>query len=263
MNVSNIVSKVNALSREVGSYMRAEQEKLKHSDINSKGLHDYVTHVDKNSERMLVDALSVIIPDAGFLVEENTIDNTHQELTWIVDPLDGTTNFIHGLPVFSISIGLLKGQEMIMGSVLDVRADECFYAIKDGPAYCNEHEIRVSTRPSLAESLLATGFPYNDFHRQEEYLQMLGYLMQNCRGIRRYGSAAIDLAWVACGRFDGFWEYSLKPWDVAAGSFIVQQAGGKCSDFSGESDFIFGSEILCGNPRVYDELLVLVKRHFE
>lgn len=262
MNLQDINIQVNSLCRQVGSFMIHEQDQLSKSDIQEKGLHDYVTHVDKQSEEKLIDGLSSILPGSGFLVEENTVSNEGKEYTWIIDPLDGTTNFIHGLPVFAISIALMKDNSIILGSVLDVRADECFYASMEGAAFCNEKEIRVSSRESLSESLLATGFPYNDFDRQEEYLKLLGYLMKSSRGIRRYGSAAIDLAWVASGRFDAFWEYSLKPWDVAAGSLIVKQAGGKVSDFRGGNNYLFGREIICGNPAVYQSLLETIGKIF-
>lgn len=261
--IEKLMDGVIGLCQEVGSYINSEQNKITQSAIDTKGLHDYVTHVDKQSESLLIDGLSKLLPGSGFLVEENTVENTHEEYTWIVDPLDGTTNFIHGLPTFSISVALMKNTSVILGAVYDVKARECFYATEGSGAFMNGNKIQVSERSTLAESLLATGFPYNDFSRQEEYLAMLGYLMQHCRGIRRFGSAAIDLAWVACGRFDAFWEYSLKPWDVAAGSFIVQQAGGTCSDFKGGENFIFGREIVCGNPMVYAELLNIMKVHFE
>ena len=263
MDLKALNTQVNALCRSVGDYMSLEQEKLSNRDIATKGLHDYVTHVDRQSEQMLVDGLSGLLPGSGFLVEENTVKNTQEEYTWIIDPLDGTTNFIHGLPVFAISVALVKGKEVILGTVLDVKADECYYASQNGAAFLNSKEIRVSDRATLGDSLLATGFPFNDFSRQKEYLQMLGHLMQQCRGIRRYGSAAIDLAWVACGRFDGFWEYGLKPWDVAAGSFIVERAGGKCSDFSGGKNFIYGKEIVSGSQEVFGELLGVVGEFFE
>lgn len=263
MNLASLNKEVNELCQLVGSYIDDEQHKLSSEDINTKGLHDYVTHVDRNSEKMLVEGLAKILPGTGFLVEEQTVANSGEEYTWIIDPLDGTTNFIHNLPTFSISVALAKSHEVIMGTVLDVRAKECFYAWEGGPAFMNISQIRVSGRKELNESLLATGFPYNDFSKQEEYLQVLAYMMKNTRGIRRFGSAAIDLAWVAAGRFDGFWEYSLKPWDVAAGSFIVKQAGGVVSDFQGGMDFIHGREIVCGNPFVYNEILEVVKKHFE
>ena len=263
MDLSLLNLEVNELCRKTGAYIADQQNTLSQKDIDSKGLHDYVTHVDKQSEKMLVEELSNILPAAGFLVEEQTVENKDREYTWVVDPLDGTTNFIHGLPTFAISIALMRGEKVILGSVYDVRASECYYAWEDSRAFMNGEEIRVSERKHLADSLLATGFPYNDFSKQENYLQVFAHLMQNCRGIRRFGSAAIDLAWVACGRFDGFWEYSLKPWDVAAGSFIVERAGGICSDFKGERNFIHGGEIVCGNPEVYEELFNIVKPGFE
>jgi myo-inositol-1(or 4)-monophosphatase len=262
MNLERINIEVNALCREVGSFMMYEQDQLNKSDIKEKGLHDYVTHVDRQSEQKLIDGLSKILTGSGFLVEEKTVDNEDKEYTWIIDPLDGTTNFIHGLPVFAISVALMKNNSIISGSILDVRADECFYASEESSARCNGKEIKVSQSKSLSESLLATGFPYNDFDRQQEYLNLLGYLMKNTRGIRRYGSAALDLAWVASGRFDAFWEYSLKPWDVAAGSLIVEQAGGKVSDFSGGNNHIFGQEIVCGNPAVYQSMLKIINQFF-
>lgn len=262
MNLGSLNKQLNELCRNVGAYMLLEQERLGKDDIDTKGLHDYVTHVDRESEQKLIDGLSEILPGSGFLVEENTVGNTNKEYTWIVDPLDGTTNFIHQLPTFSISIALMYKEEVVMGTVLDVKAGECFHAIKGDGAHMNGIPISVSDRAELGESLLATGFPYNDFTQQENYLNVLGYLMQNTRGIRRFGSAAIDLSWVACGRFDGFWEYSLKPWDVAAGSFIVKQAGGAVSDFSGGDNFIHGREIICGNPDVYKQLLTVVQKFF-
>ncbi len=262
MNLASLNKEVNELCKLVGSYIEDEQHKLSGDDINTKGLHDYVTHVDKNSEKMLVEGLAKILPDSGFLAEEQTVANSGKEYTWIIDPLDGTTNFIHHLPTFSISVALAKGHEVITGTVLDVRAKECFYTWEGSPSFMNGSEIRVSGRKKLNESLLATGFPYNDFSRQEAYLQVLGYMMKNTRGIRRFGSAAIDLVWVAAGRFDGFWEYSLKPWDVAAGSFIVKQAGGIVSDFKGGKDFIHGKEIVCGNQNIYAELIDAIKKFF-
>jgi myo-inositol-1(or 4)-monophosphatase len=263
MKLEYVNRELNALCEHVGAYISSEQHKLSNSDINTKGLHDYVTHVDQQSEAMLVKELSNILPDSGFLVEEKTIENDRREYTWIIDPLDGTTNYIHGLPVFAISVALMKEQEVIMGTVYDAKSKECFYAWQDSPAFMNNNEIRVSAVAKLEDSLLATGFPYSDFNRQQEYLKVLGQLMQKCRGIRRFGAAAIDLAWVACGRFDGFYEYNLHAWDVAAGSFIVERAGGLNSDFKGGKNFLFGREIVSGNPAVFGELLSVVQKHFE
>lgn len=262
MKLDSLNKEANSLIREVGTYVLQKQNSLSDDDVCAKGLHDFVTHVDRESERQLVEGLKKLMPGSGFLAEENTVANTRQEYTWIIDPLDGTTNFIHKLPTFSISVALMKRHEIIMGTVLDVRAQECYYSCEGGPAYLNNKEIHVSDRRKLDESLLATGFPYNDFDHQEAYLKVLAYFMRNTRGVRRFGSAAIDLAWVAAGKFDGFWEYSLKPWGVAAGSFIVKQAGGVVSDFSGGRNYIFGREILCGNPEIFKGLLAIIKQNF-
>jgi myo-inositol-1(or 4)-monophosphatase len=261
MNYNSLNTQVNELCREVGSFMLSEQDRLSSDHIDTKGLHDYVTYVDRESEKRLIKRLSEILPGSGFLVEEETIENTNEDYTWIIDPLDGTTNFIHQLPTFSISVALMHQDKIVMGTVLDVKADESYYAYGEG-AFKNGKMIQVSARTDLGESLLATGFPYNDFGMQGEYVKMLSYLMRNTRGIRRFGSAAIDLVWVASGRFDGFWEYSLKPWDVAAGSYILQQAGGMVSDFRGKDNYLFGKEIICGNPQVYQQLLDVVHKFF-
>ncbi len=261
--LSLLVSQVTALCRETGLFIAGEQQQLGSSDIAAKGLHDFVTYVDKTSEQRLISRLSEMLPGAAFLAEEGSVEHQKHEYTWIIDPLDGTTNFIHGLPAFSISIALQQGEDIILGVVHDIRNGESFHAIRGESAMCNGQPIKVSERSSLEVSLLATGFPYNDFSRQDEYLGLFAALMKQCRGIRRFGSAAIDFAWVACGRFDGFWEYGLKPWDVAAGTFIVKQAGGTCSDFSGGDDYLHGGELVCGNPEIHAELLELIGRHFK
>jgi myo-inositol-1(or 4)-monophosphatase len=161
-----------------------------------------------------------------------------------------------------VSIGLMRGQELILGVIYEVNFDECFYAWEGSGAYMNGKEIHVSKVNKLSESLLATGFPYYDYKRMKEYMELFGHFMQNTHGLRRLGSAATDLAYVACGRFEGFYEYSLQPWDVAAGAFIVQQAGGKVTDFKGEGNYVFGKEIVAGNAAFFDEFLGAVKKHF-
>lgn len=263
MKLEALNKEVNDLILQVGEYISSQKEYVTKADIDTKGIHDFVTFVDQRSEQLLIQELSKILPGSGFLAEEQTVKNEEKEYTWIIDPLDGTTNFIHRIPAYSISIALAKNNKVIMGNVLDVEAGECYYAWEDGPAFLNGQRIQVSKTQKIDDSLLATGFPYSDFEKLEPYLEVLKYLMQNSRGIRRFGSAAIDLCWVASGRFDGFWEYSLKPWDVAAGSFIAEQAGGKCSDFSGADNFIYGREIVCGNPAVFNELLMLSKKYFQ
>jgi myo-inositol-1(or 4)-monophosphatase len=156
----------------------------------------------------------------------------------------------------------MRDKQLVLGVIYEINLDECFYAWEGSKAFLNGKEIQVSKAPTLADSLLATGFPYYDYERMSEYLELLNYFMKHTHGLRRLGSAATDLAYVACGRFEGFYEYSLQPWDVAAGAFIVQQAGGKVTDFSGTDDYIFGKEIVAGNSLFFEEFLNAIKKHF-
>ncbi len=263
MNLEIICEQVCKLARDTGSFIKQEVNKIKPSDIEEKGIHNFVTYVDKESERKLTKELSKILPQAGFIVEENTISKKGDLYNWIIDPLDGTTNFIHSIPVYAISIALMKDKEIIMGVVYEINLQECFYAWQAGKAYLNGIPIKVSRINNLDDTLLATGFPYYDYNRLDEYMELFKYLMKNTNGIRRCGSAATDLAYVACGRFDGFYEYGLHPWDVAAGAFIVQQAGGKVSDFKGNNNYIFGKEIIASNNYVFIDFLDVIKKYFE
>lgn len=241
--------------KEVGKFIQQEIEKVGEKDIETKSLNSLVSYVDKESERKLIKILSSKIPSAGFIAEEGTSRATESDWQWIIDPLDGTTNFLHAIPVYSISIALEFKKEIVLGIVFEINQNECFYAWKNGPAFLNNKRISVSNNSNLKNSLLATGFPYYDFERLEAYFQVLKELAQSTRGIRRLGSAAVDLAYVACGRFDAYFEYSLHPWDVAAGAFIVQQAGGQVSDFKGGVNWLHGKEIIAGSPAIQKDLL--------
>ncbi len=264
MDLASIQKNVNALCEEVGEFIRQEGESFDLSRIEQKNsFNNLVSYVDKEAERKLVEQLQKFLPEAGFITEEGTVQQSHQhEYNWIIDPLDGTTNFLHGLPVYAISIGLTHKNTPILGTVYHIVRKECFHAIKDGPAYCNAGEIRVSKVPTLAESLLATGFPYYHSEKKDIYLDIIKEFLAYTHGIRRLGSAAIDLAYVACGRLEGFFEYNLNPWDVAAGAFIVQQAGGKVTDFKGTNNFLFGGEICAANGSIHDEMLTLIKERW-
>jgi myo-inositol-1(or 4)-monophosphatase len=218
--------------------------------VETKGLHDFVSYVDKESERQIVKGLHDILPEAGFIAEEGTGAPKPGGLNWIIDPLDGTTNFIHGLPPYSISIALMDNDKIIVGVIYEVTLDECFYAWGNGKAYLNGKEIRVSEISEIDNALIATGFPYYDYNRITPFLHTMEHFMRHSHGLRRLGSAATDLAYVACGRFEAFYEYSLQPWDVAAGAFIVDQAGGRVNDFSGGKNYIFGKEIIASNIKI-------------
>lgn len=264
MNLQSIVKDVISISEEVAEFIATEGANFDLSRIEQKSsFNNLVSYVDKEAERRLVEVLHKSFPKAGFITEEGTVEQSKQhEYNWIVDPLDGTTNFLHGLPIYSISIGLMHGNKTILGVVHHVVRKECFHAIADDNAYCNNKMIRVSTAPTLNDSLLATGFPYSNSEKRDAYMGIIQTFLERTHGIRRLGSAAIDLAYVACGRIEGFFEYNLNPWDVAAGTLIVQQAGGRVTDFRGGDDFIFGRELCAANGHMHAEMLATIQKNW-
>ncbi len=245
-------------AREAGSFILRESEVFDINSAESKGLNNFVSYVDKQSEKMLIERLAPLIPEAGFIAEEGTSVKKGLKYNWVIDPLDGTTNFLHRVHPYAVSIGLRDDDEVIAGVVHEVSGDETFTAWKGGGAWLNGKKIHVSDTPKLSESLVATGFPYNLFDRLNPYMDLLKYLVVNSHGVRRLGSASIDLAYVACGRFECFFEYDLKPWDIAAGILLVSEAGGKFSDFSGNTRGLTGDEIIVSNKLIYSELLEIV-----
>ncbi|HNY02892.1 MAG TPA: inositol monophosphatase family protein [Bacteroidales bacterium] len=254
MNLEALTRKVCELAEETGQFLMQEVHRIRREDVEVKGLHNYVTHVDRESEQRLVDRLGTLLPGSGFIAEEDP-NLKPGELTWVIDPLDGTTNFIHGVPLFSISIGLMQGDKTLLGVIREPNLGETFYTWEGAPSYLNGQTIRVSKTPAVSQALFATGFPYYDYSLLDDYLQLFRYLLQNSRGVRRLGSAAADLAYTACGRYDGFYEYGLSPWDVNAGGLIVKNAGGTVTDFRGTDNYTFGRQILAANPMIYDEFL--------
>jgi myo-inositol-1(or 4)-monophosphatase len=262
MNLELITKQVANLTRSVGSYVRNEIKRIEKDKIQNKGINDFVTYVDKTSEKKLVGELAKILPEAGFIAEENNRLKRKDHYNWVIDPLDGTTNFIHGIPIFSISIGLMLHDEIVSGVVFEPNQQECFYAWQHGGSFLNGQQILVSKAGSLADSLIATGFPYSNYSRMEGFMETFIHLMKNTHGIRRLGSAALDLAYVACGRVDGFFEYGLQPWDAAAGSLLVEEAGGMVSGFGGKRNFIFGEEIIASNKLIYKPFLEVIQERF-
>lgn len=228
--------------------------------IDEKGLNQLVTEVDKNLELALVDEFKKLIPDSDFLAEEHHANAELGELTWVIDPIDGTTNFVHQLPMYSISVAFFIEKKPVYGAVYIPPLAELFHADVWG-AFLNDQPIQVASNTQLSDTLLATGFPYYDFEFMDEYLQVLGIFMEGTRGLRRMGSAAIDLAYTACGRFDGFFEYGLSPWDVAAGAFIIQQAGGKVVDFKGGDNYLTGREIIACSTDIFKPFYQVVNQH--
>lgn len=256
MDLEKLTHQVCDLAVETGEFLKQEISKLKATDVQSKGLHDYVTSFDRESERRIVEKLAKLLPGSGFIAEENSALKPG-EFTWVIDPLDGTTNFIHGVPLYCISIGLMYQNETIIGIVYEPNLKECFYTWKSAPSYLNREIIRVSQTATINESLFATGFPYYDYSRLDDYLAIFKHLLQNSGGARRLGSAAADLAYTACGRYDGFYEYGLSPWDVNAGALLVKNAGGIVTDFLGAENYIFGKQIIAANKSIYADFLKL------
>jgi len=259
INLKTLCADIETAAMTTAEFILKESEVFDINDTESKGLNNFVTYVDKGSEKMLVEKLGPLIPSSGFIAEEGTSVKRGSRFNWIIDPLDGTTNFLHGVRPYAISIGLMENDEVIAGVVHEVGGNETFTAWKNGGAWLNGKSISVSRIPKLSGALAATGFPYNLFDRLDPYMNLLTYLVKNTHGIRRLGSASVDLAYVACGRYDLFFEYDLKIWDIAAGMLIVREAGGRFSDFSGNMKGLTGDETIASNALIYNEILEIIR----
>ena len=257
-NLESICNQVIALTKNTSQFIRSECETFDLSKIEHKSPIDMVSYVDKETENKLVKGLSEILPEAGFITEEGTVTQATTGLKWIIDPLDGTTNFLHKLPPYSISIALMDEEELLLGVVHEVVLDECFYAWKNGGAWCNGNKIQVSAINTVNASLIAFGFPYNLEGNGEKYFEILKKFVGNSHGLRRLGSAAADLAYVACGRFNAYFEFNLKIWDIAAGILLVKEAGGKVSDFKGGGEYLYGKELIASG-NIQEEMLNILK----
>jgi myo-inositol-1(or 4)-monophosphatase len=250
----SICQQVCAAARRAGEFIAEQRKTFTYDKVEEKGRHDLVSYVDKEAERMVVAELQKILPQAGFITEEGTVEQaSDQHYRWVIDPLDGTTNFIHGCPPYCVSLALLAGDEPVVGVVYEAFSKECFYAWKGSAAYLDGREIRVSTIDRFEHTLTTVGLSHGSKETIDELLDSMGLLLRETSGIRRIGSAAIDLCYVACGRVDGFFQRNLSPWDVAAGVLIVLCAGGKVTDYSGGDNYIFGKQILAANPAIHRE----------
>jgi myo-inositol-1(or 4)-monophosphatase len=259
MKLSSVQLETSLLVNYVGNYIREERRSFHRSRAENKALNDLVSYVDKTAEEKLLEGCLKILPGSSFLAEEHGAEKRESEFTWIIDPLDGTTNFIHGIPHYCISVALQRDGETIMGWVYEVNADEMFHAVKGIGASLNDQPIQVSETADVHASLIATGFPVNKFQRLPEYLQLLEQFIRNSHGVRRLGTAALDLCYVACGRVEGYYEYGLNPWDVAACALIVEEAGGKVTDFAGKENYIYGQEIVASNSYIHPMMLKYIK----
>jgi len=261
MNLEILCTQVQELAREVGRFIYDERLKFTAEDIIHKGKTDMVTYVDKTAEAKIVAALRELLPGSGFIAEEGTAVDNGEKYRWVIDPLDGTTNYIHGISPFAVSIALMEDEEIVMGVVYEISLNEMFYAWKGSKAYLNGKEIHVSNASKTADALIATGFPYYDFSKLDNYMEAMNFFMRNSHGMRRLGSAAADLAYVAAGRFEGFYEHALHSWDVAAGIIIIKQAGGRVCDFHGDENYLFGGEMIACNANYFDEFYSIVNKH--
>lgn len=229
--------------------------------VTRKRHNDFVTEVDKAAEDAIIEILKNAYPDHAILAEESGPSaNLHDdnENVWIIDPLDGTTNFIHGFPQYCVSIALQQRGQITQAVVYDPTRNDLFTASKGAGAYLNEKRIRVTKRDRIADALIGTGFPFRDTEKLDEYMKMFRIMTENCTGLRRPGAAALDLAYVAAGRLDGFFEKGLKPWDIAAGSLLVTEAGGIVGTFKGETDYLYKGDILAGNPKIFSQQVNLL-----
>lgn len=242
-------------ARKAGNYILRAQENLANIAVMEKGKNDFVSEVDQQAEKIIIETIHKAYPDHNIIGEESGNIGSNPTPTWVIDPLDGTTNFLHDFPHYCISIGVIEKGQIMHGVVFDPVRNELFCASKGKGAQLNERRIRVSNVPQLEKALLGTGFPFRDFDNLEPYMALMKNLMPNCIGIRRAGAAALDLAYVACGRLDGFWEFGLKPWDVTAGALLVQEAGGFVTDHQSQKEFLQSGNVVAANPKIHMHLL--------
>ena len=262
MDLDKICGEVIKIAKTAGAFIAGERAHFDLNRVELKGKANFVSYVDKNAEKIIVESLRKLLPDSGFITEEGTAFDSGEKYRWVIDPLDGTTNFIHGAPPFAVSIGLMEREEIILGVVYEITRDECFYAWKGSKAMLNGKEIRVSEASTTEEALISTGFPYGEIKHTDEFIETIKHFMANSHGVRRFGSAATDLSYVAAGRFEAFWEIGLSPWDVAAGAIILQQAGGHVTDFRGNKNFLFSGEIVASNNNYFNEFQSIVAKNY-
>lgn len=248
-------------ARRAGSIINRASMEIDKIEVRSKQSNDFVTEVDRAAENAIIEVIRDAYPEHAILAEESGETGAESEFQWIIDPLDGTTNFIHGFPQYAISIAIAERGVIQHAVVYDPNRNELFTASKGRGAFLNDRRIRVSKRDRLADCLIGTGFPFKDMAHIDSYLAMFKDLAGKTAGLRRPGAAALDLAWLACGRIDGFFEIGLMPWDMAAGSLLATEAGGLASDFTGEGDYLKSGNLIAGSPKVFTQLLQIVQAH--
>jgi myo-inositol-1(or 4)-monophosphatase len=260
-NLAALHTEIIKVVKEAGHFIKVHFGTVRVEEIDDKDHNSLVSYVDKGAEEILVLGLSKLLPDAGFITEEGMTAQGQKALTWIIDPLDGTTNFLYNIPNFAVSIALYDGRQILMGYVYDVMVDNLYHAHLGGGAYCNDKPISVSKENGLAQMVIATGFPYKATDVRPGHLVVLDHIIKHTRGLRRLGAAALDLCYVASGRFGAFYEHTLNPWDIAGGAIIVQEAGGVITDMTGGDDYLWNGYVVACAPQVQKEMLAIVA-HF-
>ena len=255
--LEELTQAVCKVARKAGAYIREERSKFSLDRVERKHAHDYVSYVDKGSERLIVSALRELLPKAGFITEEGLAGHDAEQLLWVVDPLDGTTNFIHQYAPYAVSIALLQGKEVLVGVVYEICADECFYAWKGGGAFADGTRLHVGSQ-QMQDALLCLQLPYNSAAYKPVIKRLIDRLYGNVGSIRMCGSAAMALCYVAAGRLDGYAEQYIGQWDYMAGSLIVMEAGGTVTDYSGSSDFTQGNSVVATNGLIQQDLLAVI-----
>lgn len=260
LELHTLCHEVERAAREAGAYLKAEREKFDLSRVEEKGAHNYVSYVDKESERRIVARLRALWPEAGFITEEGSAQRDGEAYYWVVDPLDGTSNYIHNQAPYCVSIALCGPTGTLLGVVYEVCRKECFCAVRGGKAYLDGREIRVSGVDAVDQAFIELGFPYNAQAYHPTALRLVDWMYGRVGGIRLMGSAAAELCYVAAGRFEARIEAYLGPWDIAAGALIVQQAGGKVTDFEGGENWRSGCQVLASNgSKLHEELLKICR----
>ncbi|MDR9498963.1 MAG: inositol monophosphatase family protein [Hydrogenovibrio sp.] len=247
-------------AKDAGEFIANQLQNIDRLNIEHKGRNDYVSEVDRQAERIIIDTIHKYYPAHSILAEESGHHHKDSDIEWIIDPLDGTTNFLHQFPQFAVSIAVTEKGKLMHGVIYDPLRDELFSASRGQGARVNNYRIRVSNQNTLADALMATGIPYYNFDYVDAYLESFKEFMISTAGIRRPGSAALDLAYVASGRVDGYWELNLKPWDIAAGALIVQEAGGMITDFMGGDGYLQSGNIIAANPKMLKEMASVIGR---
>jgi len=261
MTNANFLPLAKKTALEAGELLREGFGRLKSGDIALKGFGDYVTAMDHASEKLIIESIKQHYPGHQIYAEESGMDSQDSEYLWLIDPLDGTANYVHGIPFYSVSIAIQKGNQILAGVVYNVECNELFTAEQSQGAFLNGEPVHVSERPSLDKAMLGTGFPWRSKPHIAAYVNTFHQMFLHSAGMRRMGSAAIDLSYVACGRLDGFWEMHLRPYDIGAGILLTKEAGGTVTDFIGEDTCLNSGNIVAGNPKVHEQLLQITRKH--